>query len=323
MADLKTVLLYVHSLTVCSVNDESKYEGLNTLKKGNFMNHSGMIDLVFHLFILFIGTQCVAFYDCKRKTIQSEECLLLLPQSEGSNPVKYCGPCEECRQVLNRLLYRTSYEGKDNDNTSINSHTNYRFLSTPEKMTRMKRMHSHIRVAQQQISRLNARIEKLIEDRGTVVDDELSEYLTEITEEKSDAIAQSHADGSFAKSFWEQQCKALLLKKMPSMRWDPIMIRWCLYLRHLSGSSAYEMLRESGVIKLPSQRTLRDYTYYTKTTCGFSDDVDQQLMEAADISTCKERDKYVILMMDEMHIKEDIIYDKHTGILLLIVYNNI
>lgn len=63
--------------------------------------------------------------------------------------------------------------------------------------------------------------------------------------------------------------------------------------------------------------------YYTKTNCGFSDDVNQQLMEAADISTCKERDKYVILMMDEMHIKEDIVYDKHTGMLLLIVYYNI
>ena len=189
-------------------------------------------------------------------------------------------------------------------------------------MTHMKRMHLHIRVAQQQIGRLNAHIEKLIEDRGTVVDDELSEYLTEITEEKSDAVAQSHVDGSFAKSFWEQQCKALSLK-MSSMRWDPITICWCLYLHHLSGSSAYEMLRESGVIKLPSQRTLRDYTYYTKTICGFSDDVDQQLMEAADISICKERDKYVILMMDEICIKEDIVYNKHTSMLLLIVYNNI
>ena len=36
--------------------------------------------------------------------------------------------------------------------------------------------------------------------------------------------------------------------------------RWCLYLRHLS-SSAYELLRDSGVVKLPSQRTLRDCTH--------------------------------------------------------------
>ena len=90
------------------------------------------------------------------------------------------------------------------------------------------------------------------------------------------------------------------------------MICWCLYLRHLSGAS-YEMLRESGAIKLPSQRTLRDYTYHTKATTGFSCEVDMQLMEAAKIHMCLEREKYVVLIMDEMHVKEDIVYDKHTG----------
>ena len=97
------------------------------------------------------------------------------------------------------------------------------------------------------------------------------------------------------------------------MRWDPVIICRCLYLCHLVGSSAHEMLCESGAIKLPSQRTLRDYTYYTKTKSGFGDDIDQQLMEATQIHTCPERDKYVLLIMDEMHIKEDIVYDKDTG----------
>ena len=53
------------------------------------------------------------------------------------------------------------------------------------------------------------------------------------------------------------------------------MIRWCLYLKHVSGSG-YDMLRESGVIRLPSHRTLRDYTSFTKATVGFSEEVDQQ-----------------------------------------------
>ena len=93
------------------------------------------------------------------------------------------------------------------------------------------------------------------------------------------------------------------------MRWHPLIIRWCLYLRHLSGRS-YELLQESGVIKLPSQRTLRDYTYYTKATCEFSEDVDQQLMMAAKIHSCPEREKYVIILMDKMHIKEGLVYDE-------------
>ena len=36
-------------------------------------------------------------------------------------------------------------------------------------------------------------------------------------------------------------------------------------------------------------------------------------MEAAQIYTCPERDKYVVLVMDEMHIKEHIVNDKDTG----------
>lgn len=54
--------------------------------------------------------------------------------------------------------------------------------------------------------------------------------------------------------------------------------RWCLYLRHLSGK-AYETLRQSGVLKLPSQRTLRDYTHYIPATTGFSAEVDKMLMD--------------------------------------------
>ena len=41
--------------------------------------------------------------------------------------------------------------------------------------------------------------------------------------------------------------------------------------------------------------------------------VDEQLMKAAKLDLCAERDKCVIILMDEMHIKEGIMYDKHTG----------
>ena len=37
-------------------------------------------------------------------------------------------------------------------------------------------------------------------------------------------------------------------------------------------------------------------------------------MESARITKCEEREKYVAILMDEMHIKEDLVFDKHTGI---------
>lgn len=73
------------------------------------------------------------------------------------------------------------------------------------------------------------------------------------------------------------------------------------------------MLRDSGLIHLPTQRTLRDYTYFVKTCTGFSDEVDEMLADAAKVKTCPERDKLVILLLDEMHIREDLVFDKHSG----------
>ena len=89
------------------------------------------------------------------------------------------------------------------------------------------------------------------------------------------------------------------------------MMKWCLYLHHQS-SKAYDTLRESGCIHLPSQRTLRDYTHCVQSGAGFSAEVDRQLLQAANFRSCPEWHKLVVLLLDEMHIREDLVYDKRT-----------
>ena len=42
--------------------------------------------------------------------------------------------------------------------------------------------------------------------------------------------------------------------------WHPLMLKWCIYLRHQS-QSAYETIRQSKCVILPSQRTLCDYMH--------------------------------------------------------------
>lgn len=49
------------------------------------------------------------------------------------------------------------------------------------------------------------------------------------------------------------------------MHWDPLILRWYLYIKYFS-MKAYDILR--GVLKLPSTRTLRDYTYWTEAKPG-------------------------------------------------------
>ena len=89
-----------------------------------------------------------------------------------------------------------------------------------------------------------------------------------------------------------------------------MMTRWCLYLRHGS-SGAYETLCSSGILKLPSQHTLRDYTYFVKGAPGLSKEVEMLLMEAARVDCCEEYEKCTLLLLDVMHIHNNLVYDKH------------
>ena len=214
------------------------------------------------------------------------------------------------------MLHR-HLKSSETDSSHPESHTNYRFLGTPEKHERLQRLRQKARVLELHCKRTKERLERAIEERGTQVDADLHGDLSNIMIENSPTVTETYPPDSFAHIFWEQQHKASLMKDSRSMKWEPMMIRWCLYLRHLS-SSAYETLRSSGVLKLPSQRTLRDYTHYTQASCGFSSKVDKQIMDIASIQTCPEREKYVVILMDEMHIRENLVYDKHTGIRTII-----
>ena len=165
------------------------------------------------------------------------------------------------------------------------------------------------------MKRLEEKLQAVIKERGISVDAQVSSDLRQIMEDCSAKVSEEFPEGSLPRIFWEQQLKAASCGDKRQMRWHPAMVKWCLYLRHQS-STAYETLRQSGFISLPSQRTLRDYTHYTSTTIGFSDEIDEQLMNAADLPNLKDYQKCVVVIIDEIHIREGLVYDKHSGALL-------
>ena len=63
---------------------------------------------------------------------------------------------------------------------------------------------------------------------------------------------------------------------------------------------------------MPSERILRDNTHCVKSGNGFSTEVDKQLMLAMG-ELCQDYEKMVVLLIDEMYVKEDIVYNKHTS----------
>ena len=196
--------------------------------------------------------------------------------------------------------------------TAHNSHTNYRYLNTPEKIQRPQEMLSVQRKTQAQLDRLCTQLEKAIQEEGVQVHDELHADLEQIMAEKEEEVTALSPENSFQKILFQQQKQPASLKNSRSMRWHTLMIKWCLYLKHLS-SKTYETLRESECITLPSQRTLSDYTHFVTSASGFSHEIDAQLISATKIDRLQEFEKCVSLIMDEMYIKEDLVYNKHSG----------
>lgn len=113
-----------------------------------------------------------------------------------------------------------------------------------------------------------------MEEESETLDKETSDDFETIMNEEENTLSQLPKD-SFKHIFWRQQKEAI--GKKNALRWHPLMIKWCLYLRHFS-SKAYETLRNSGCIVLPSQRILCDYFGAMKAEAGFSNEVDHQLL---------------------------------------------
>ena len=193
------------------------------------------------------------------------------------------------------------------------SHTNYSCLSTPEKNERLSQLHQQNRTLSIRISSLQERLSSVTIKHGITLNNDLHQDVIKIATANTKNVHCNCPEGSFQRLFWDQQVKASKCNNPKSMKWHPLFIKWCLYLRHIS-SKSYEILRTSAGLRLPSQSTLRDYTHYIPAKIGFSAEIDCHLVDIAFLSN--HLNKYVILVMDEVHIKHDLVYDKHEGCLV-------
>ena len=191
---------------------------------------------------------------------------------------------------------------------------NYRYLTSPEKMARLHSTKNESRALKMRLKRLEAKLAEMVEKNGVTIDDVLSEDMCKMMAENDRRVQEEFKEDTFQYIFWKQQREAMGKEgvKRNGIRWHPLIIKWCLYLRHQS-SKAYDTLRDSGCIALPSQRTLQDYSHAVKTGAGFSFEVDKQLLQAARLDSSPSYHTLIAVLFDEMSIKEDLVYEKHGG----------
>ena len=256
----------------------------------------------------------MAYYDYKHSTIRHINCL---PNEVDAN--LRCVHCKSfrdnvLRSSLSRYLKQHDLPGISRSKSDIDSHVNYRFLSTLEKIERMHKLHDALWLSKRKINELQGRLDRIIQVDGVRLDDSATKGLLSVLKDHQSKSSSSSGE-MFSSIFWQQQLKAASLTKTNGMRWHPAMIRWCLYLHHKS-SGCYSTLRNSGVITLPSDRTLRDYRHASSCKPGFSVETDQELLEAVRQQRPQHLAKFVGIILDEMHVKKGLFFDKNTGALV-------
>ncbi len=91
-----------------------------------------------------------------------------------------------------------------------------------------------------------------------------------------------------------------------------MIIKWCLNLKLMS-TGTYHALRTSGFLTLPSERTLRDYSNLFHQKMGYQSEVMYQLLAEVTSLNITEEQMYVGLLLDEMKVREGLVYNKFNG----------
>ena len=226
--------------------------------------------------------------------------------------------CHDCRQARNRLRAKRARKLSCDSNGSSKRKANS-LLTVEEKDVKLRQLANSTKNLQRKVKKLRDKVD-MLEERGKALILQKGENLgsidcsemLQLMKDCEPEIEKAFSPDSFQHIFFKQQARYNSLKNKASMRWHPAIIRLCLYLRSKSGK-AYDGIRQC--LALPSQRTLFDYTNYTESGTGFQVRVTEQLIKQAQKKGLynEESKKYVGIIQDEVRIKSDLVYNKHTG----------
>ena len=163
-------------------------------------------------------------------TVRHRECQFVM--SSTSTSVR----CPQCIRHRASLLVQCQRLQSSTKSSQPSSSTNYRYLSIPQLVSRLQSVHHKHCLVSKQYERLVRKLEEDNLRRGVVVDSTTHEELMEIVRQGDPLLPPK----SFQELFWKQQKEAAAKSDCRSMRWHPLMIRWCLYIRHQS-CGAYQV----------------------------------------------------------------------------------
>ena len=123
-------------------------------------------------------------------------------------------------------------------------------MQSDELKHRLKNVQRSKRITKRQNDRLREKINKIIVSEGIDLSEGDEDEIEELFSQADKDVEKNHSREHFQRIFWEQQRNYNKLKNKKRMRWHPLMIRFALNLRYLSGT-AYRSV--GNFLALPSQ----------------------------------------------------------------------
>jgi hypothetical protein len=208
--------------------------------------------------------------------------------------------CESC--------YKYSHKCELSNKAKQRKLTEPAHLFSPVSQTAPERIKLTLQLQRLKCADLEHQINEMkleLQKSSIEVDNSLSQDITNI-------LGNSDNITPFMNLFWQQQQK-LFTCSSTGARYHPMIIRYCLSLASKS-PACYEELRKSKILVLPSQRTLKDYKNSIRPTTGIQEQVLEELKSLTDCYFDVQR--YVVLLIDEMKVMLNLVFDKVTGELI-------
>ena len=165
----------------------------------------------------------------KRQTIRHVKCSTLI--SAANEP--RCDVCNLHRNVLNVILCRARQ--KNSSISVIKPNSNYRFMDDRQLKRVIFQLRENNRDLKKEILTLKEKVDNLM-NSAIEQDKELTSDYLQIISDNKPYIDSTMKNNAFLRLFWDEQMKATQCTTSNNIRWHPIIIRWCLYLRHKSSA---------------------------------------------------------------------------------------
>ena len=301
-SSLLHILSTVQSARVCPGNPEEQFVRLLERKGGKACGRSGDI-------CAYVDDKEEIVVDEKSyaTTVRRSDCGLIC--SRNSSSLQRCPSCSKYRLQL--FVERSREAKKSVNRTNHDSNVPYGCLTPSEKDERMRNLEKAKRAEKQKNTRLRELLQKEIGDKCVALVEKDSDDITALLSDVSPLVEKTFPKGSVQRIFWEQ-AKYNTLKDSRQMRWHPLLIRFALNLKY-SSTSAYRAVRDSGLISLPSERTLRDYTHWVSIKDGPQVEVLRHIKKTIDLEKMSVSEKHFALSMDEMKVRSGLVFRKYTG----------